>query len=723
MVLLLAASSSAVLARPHPCLYLTREEITQARAKAHHYPWAQAILERLVKAARDAEPAPVAVPEWGGGHMHNYYCPQDASRLTFDPQRPKEHVCPRCGHTYTGEPYDSAWRWGVHQELQQRLRGLTLGYALSRNRGMAERIAEILRGYAQRYPHYPVQRAKGRTFMQSLDESVWLIQVAWAYDQIYDSRALSAEDKELIERDLLLASAHQIQSNTGGGNWQSWHNAALGAVGFLLDDRALIEYALHRSKSGFDDQLKNEVMPDGLQFELSASCYHFYTLMAHRWLAEAARHAGVDLYASPGYEGMYLAPLKLVTPDFALPSLNDGWAGGGLTSNASLYEIAYARWRSPALGLALKAIYRHHPRNSAEALLWGEAALPDAEPAPPASTLLPASGLAVLRDGERSYALLDYGPHGGGHGHPDKLNLVVWADGRWLAPDLGTPGYGVPLYPSWYKQSLAHNLVVVDQASQQATTGKLLHFGVAAEVKVADASADGAYPGVQNRRTIFLTRNYLLEVCRLSSEQEHTYDWVWHTPAKAEADLPMRPVDPPFGEMKNGYQHLAALQRARVEAPWYVTWKGPGWFATLHLLGHPGTEAFLGQGPGFPAGEPMPVLLVRRHGRHAVFASVMELRPSASRLSKIELLPAMMGDQLLSEDEAVGLRVDHAGGSEYYLLATAPGEKQFEDFSFDGALATIAIREGQVRYAYVSDGVLQSDRYALQASKFPGGDR
>ena len=100
---------------------------------------------------------------------------------------------------------------------------------------------------------------------------------------------------------------------------------------------------------------------------------------------------------------------------------------------------------------------------------------------------MPATGYAVLRsqpdgDGQPSpateqYALLKYGLHGGGHGHPDKLGLTLYAQGSRLAPDLGTPGYGIDLFQGWYRQTISHNTVILDGLSQRRARVGALPFG------------------------------------------------------------------------------------------------------------------------------------------------------------------------------------------------------------------------------------------------------
>ena len=91
--------------------------------------------------------------------------------------------------------------------------------------------------------------------------------------------------------------------------------------------------------------------------------------------------------------------------------------------------------------------------------------LPDeAAPWAPGSVLMAEQGLAILRSGRR-YASLECGRFGGGHGHPDRLHLTLFADGRhWLA-DPGTGSY-VSRDLFWYRSTLAHNAPRLDGRSQ-----------------------------------------------------------------------------------------------------------------------------------------------------------------------------------------------------------------------------------------------------------------
>src|SRR5512137_3018224 len=99
---------------------------------------------------------------------------------------------------------------------------------------------------------------------------------------------------------------------------------------------------------------------------------------------------------------------------------------------------------------------------------------------------------------------MKYGPHGGGHGHPDKLGFVLYGRGQVLAPDPGTANYGVPIQGGWFRTTLAHNTLVVDEDSQKAAEGKCLAFLAADGFSAVMAEAGAIFPGVTFRRTAAL---------------------------------------------------------------------------------------------------------------------------------------------------------------------------------------------------------------------------
>ena len=105
----------------------------------------------------------------------------------------------------------------------------------------------------------------------------------------------------------------------------------------------------------------------------------------------------------------------------------------------------------------------------------------------PVTTHLESSGIAIIRrEGGATYVSLDYGESGGGHGHPDRLQLSLWRKGEpWLV-DFGTGAYTSQTL-GWYRSTLAHNAPLVDG---RAVLSGLLAARPGSRVLVLSAVAD-----------------------------------------------------------------------------------------------------------------------------------------------------------------------------------------------------------------------------------------
>lgn len=623
----ITAGAAVVLARRLPgsaggANYLLTDQagIDAARAKASRHSWAKAALEGIIASAGRALRSPVAIPERGGQWPHWYSCPKDGVRLRT--VSPTEHRCPQCGAVYRGDPYDAVVLYQVHREYSLALRDLGLAYRFTGRREFAARAAEILLGYAARYKGYRLHNTRdeekiggGRITAQSLDESVWLIPAAFGYALVRETMTEAGRGR--VEQELLAAAAETIRAHRMGiHNIQCWKNSAVGLAGLATGNDALVEEAIGDPDRGFRAQIARGVTDDGLWFEGSLG-YHRYTMEALWPLAEAARLAGTDLY-SERYRTMYDAPLALALPDGGPPGFNDS-RGSNVRGMAALYELAFARWGTPAYGRLLARTRR----DSSEALLYGREETPSGPMVPETSMLLRAAGYGMLRAPGMA-AAIRFGMHGGGHGHPDKLNLVTWGAGKLWGLDPGSINYGVPLHREWYRSTVAHNTVGVDEQLQASADGRLEEWRAGAEATTIVASADTVYPGVSLRRTVTVRKGRIEDRFECQSEAEHLYDWAFHAPGEVRCLLAMEPREGPLGAA-SGYQHITGVAEARTDAAWQAEWRQEGARCTLKFAAAPGTEVFTGTAPGREPSERVPCLVVRRRARATVFDVVHEL--------------------------------------------------------------------------------------------------
>ena len=227
-------------------------------------------------------------PDEPAGLYHNYFCPDHAAELRFDPSTPHAHVCPVDGHVWSGSPFDEAWRFGANHLLAHGALQAALLWRLDGDARAADRAAAVLTGYARRYPGYPLGThtsrggARGKATYQSLDEANIVVPMARAYDLLRER--LPPRDRDLIEGDLLKPAARHIRAQRFHEvhNIECWHHAALAAVGTAIGDDALVDEAIDGA-FGFW-RLLRDGLADGLWWECSSS-YHFYAAHALTTLA------------------------------------------------------------------------------------------------------------------------------------------------------------------------------------------------------------------------------------------------------------------------------------------------------------------------------------------------------------------------------------------------------------------------------------------------------
>ncbi|MEO7082764.1 MAG: heparinase II/III family protein [Gemmatimonadaceae bacterium] len=482
-------------------------------------------------------------------------CARDGTLLAFDPFQPHEHRCPLCGEVYRGDLHYRFWIYWYQLWLAERAVHASVLSALGVDDRFARLAETILDGYVDRYDKYPnVDNVLGptRLFFSTYLESIWLLQICAA------TELLSSNQRALASRvrDRIIAPSRAIiaEYNEGASNRQVWNAVALLASSRLLGDAAAAEGAVH-GKWGIAAHLDNGLLPDGTWFE--GENYH---LFAHRGLwygVTMAEVAGLEISQAllDRFQLGFSTPFATALPDVTLPSRRDSQYRISLRQwrIAEHCELGFARAADPVLGGALARLYEDDvprritgravssadaERNSSEssltradlswrALLCARENLPHLEPLSPRSTLLPSQGIAVFRRNcGRSYVALDFGHSGGGHGHPDRLNLLL-ADGdsRWL-DDSGTGSYVDPSL-HWYRSTLAHNAPMIDGKSQRPVDGRLLAYDDRGAAGWVSAVAEEIAPGTRVERTIVVMSEYLVD------------EFAWTSDHAARVELPL----------------------------------------------------------------------------------------------------------------------------------------------------------------------------------------
>ena len=633
LVLVLSAGLTASTAEPmesvavrapegaHPHVFLTLEEADAVRARAERHEWAKRIRDTCVKEAEALVAAPLDIPHKGGQWSHWYTCKKDGAALKA--KSPTEHVCPKCGEVYTGWPYDEVYVRKRHGHWFSAVKTLGIAHLFEAKPAYAERARAILLEYASFYQDLNLHntrnrdgRSGARLAAQTLDEATSLCVLAVGYDLLHDAPCFTAEDHKAIEEGLLRPMVETIRRHRAGlSNWQSWHNGAIASVGFLLADEVLVDLAVNDPEHGFLRQMREAVLDNGMWFE-GAPSYHFYALSAHTYLLEAAHRAGMDLYALPEVRSMFDGPLRQLLPDRTFPGVNDS-DRSSISSRRECYEVAYRRYGDARYAALL-------PRRESDwALLWGVDDAPKAEARLDlASYNAESQGVAILRghDGQTA-VFFDYMRGGAGHMHPCRLNVILFAHDDERLVDPGRIAYGNPMQKGWFRQTIAHNTVVVNEKEQRNGPAALDTFATGQGWSLVRATCTEAYKRVVLDRAVLLGEKVVVDVFRCRAEQDSVFDLPLHfrgTLADLPASEPMASAfeSPGYSVLKEVRELTEPLSKFSV---------GTGEDRRIHVQVLDESEAFTALGYAKKMQELLPVVVRRQRGPQADFVTVLEL--------------------------------------------------------------------------------------------------
>jgi len=525
-------------------------------------------------------------------------CPIDGTPLDFDPYSPHAHRCPTCHQVQTGERHHRWWLMFAQLWRAERAVHAATLHAVRGDLVLAAFARATLDEYADRYERYPLDDnvlGPSHPFFSTYLESIWLLQLCIAADLL--DAAAAGEDATARFRDRVAApSAALIRSyDEGESNRQLWNNAALLAAGRTLGDRALVEHAIH-SPSGLIAQLGTGLLADGSWYE--GENYH---LFSHRGLwygvtmAEAAEHE-IPAELLERFQAGFSMPFLTAFPDLGFPARRDSQYGASLRQwrSAESCELGLARADDPRLTSALAALYasdiprrdtgrwrsaaeseRNEPASALtradlgwRSLLFARDTLPALNRATVPSALLEGQGIAVFRrENGEAYVALDYGHHGGGHGHPDRLNLLLARGARRILDDMGTGSY-VDRSLHWYRSTLAHNAPLVNGRSQARASGVLLAYEEHGELGwICATSRVSERPEVRAERALTVVARACIDELRWTAGESVRLELPMHALVRIEA--PAAWHDAPLdggGGLEDGFSFTRDARRAAVMA-------------------------------------------------------------------------------------------------------------------------------------------------------------
>jgi hypothetical protein len=690
--------------------------------------------------------------------------------------------------------------WVIEKLTLTAAENLAYAYSLTGDDRYAAKAALILDAVAAIYPScdkgswdYPSDPPSGRLDRPWYQVSRVLVHLIDHYDQIYNSRLLDTPSatpgltkRQNIETNMLRnAATYCFEESQQGGlnNGEADYVRGALAAGICLDIPGYISWAVD-GPYGIHTLLENNISRDGQYYE-SSPLYSDHARNLYVTYAEPLLNcrrepypAGLDLYAHPKFRSLMTLLNLSIAGAGHLPSFGDTAPDLArvdpkpVPENASdlmAAERLYER-TPPGLGKTEAAALRYylagHPMGGTKGepgdpywLLFHQTEPPAKIPPLPAglergltgSHFLGQKGIGLLRTGERGETalLLRFGPSLN-HGHFDDLGYNLFGLGYELTYDLGYDLGSTHTQVGWAKQTASHNLVVVDETSQQGLTGGSLQlFADFPGLKVIEASSENSYAAKNvslYSRTMALVGDgsgvYLVDIFRVRGGSRHDYfahfrgklesvrgvalgragrgslagpDIAWGSMQLNDGDIaghPNKPYwNPPPG---NGYGFLVHPRRGMMSGPVHAEWLADK-DARVRLImsAGPQTEIVTADAPGIKPFHPRPeYVIARRRGKNlgSAFAAVVEPFSEAAQVLSVETLPFINGGHESPPGSGAADAVSPipqgrktgslAGAAHDDKIAAARGTPVIEDDEITAKCLLIKRKEGARDYLY-----------------------
>lgn len=573
LLVLILFPSSISNANNHPGLFLTPDAVKEIRKAQGKYPAFDASVADMKKIAETAISEEIIVPipkDGGGGYSHE-----------------------------------------KHKNNYYQMNACGIMYQLTGKKEYAQFVQNMLIKYAEMYPTLPLHPAQnsetpGKLFWQALNEAVWLVHTANAYDCVYNF--VNEKDRLFIEKNLFYPVAEFISNGNKENyavfnkmhNHGTWATAAVGMIAYAMGDKNLIEKALYGSnkdgKSGFIRQLDVLFSPDGYFTE--GPYYQRYSIWPFMIFSQVIQNQQPDLKIFSYRDGILHKAVNAL-----LQSAYNGelfFINDALLKTYQTQEIVYAvdiAFKNNTEDKQLLDIARqqHSFTVSGEGLATAKALAKNKniKPFKFNSILLrdgqngDEGGIAIMRSGEgekNTCFTLKATSHGLSHGHYDKLSIALYDNGNNILTDYGASRF-LNIEPksgggytkenrSWAQQTIAHNTVTVDETSD--FNGKIkisseYHSDIQysdfsnPNLQVISAKEQNAYEGVLLQRTSTLVKSnsfefpFIIDILRVNSKDSHQLDLPFYYQGQLVSTNfeYVKNVEKllPLGT-KNGYQHL-----------------------------------------------------------------------------------------------------------------------------------------------------------------------
>lgn len=648
---------------------------------------------------------------------------------------------PKTGEKFWFVAYYNHWMW--HKYLVLGLNDLGNAYLITGDKRYAHKVAAMLHRIAEVYPamdhakqsrYGEMMAARGADYPGKVVNAIWetgLAQcLAEGYDAVWEtidgdealhkSTGKTGEQiRSFIEANVLEEAIAAYFSGKIRGNF-GMHQRTLVYLALVRqhgENDKWFDMLLNDSSSsyptlGLSYALYNLISRDGVPME-GAPGYNNIWVRAITDYGDLLARGGRNVFENPRVKRMYDAIIDQINVGKFTPDVGDsGNVFGGLAgTDAETFQAAYRHFPDPRYAAVLNRIDATGESSfkTFDSLFTDPIPASDAKLPPAKSRLLPGYGMAILNNPADTISMSLYYAQTHGHGHYDRLNFDIYANGQKMLPDLGYPdamNAFVPGIYTWSQNTIAHNTVVVDAKRQLGEApGTVLLFADSPFARVVDVDAPQTYPGcTQYRRTILMIdcgpdQSYFIDTFLVTGGKQHDYslhgppgefeiiEGKWSDASEgtlAGADVPLGKIydDPALGaaDYKGGYstytgsgfQHLFNV-RKRLDGPviaQYQHEKNAAAKLRIRVLPNAHQTNFLCDAHISPAKYPQIIkyLITRGTGSTDRFVSIIEPFKDTPFIKDVKEFPLRRPDQTM-------LEVTREGGDIDVILINLSGEE------------------------------------------------
>ena len=548
----------------NPIVQFDRRGLEEMRERYRTKDWAKKEGDGWIKSANALLKSDLTVPDGPGWAAAYYYCVEHRTPLVYE--GPGKHRCPIGGEylekDWMGVDLDRDYRTNQHARILQAAKTLAHAYSLTEDSRYSEAVLDILHQYREKYFTYPWMDLdastetidRGRIQFAKYMEAIYMLDLVEAYDILKGLDAVSEQDMNDIEQNLLIPASIEMTDYRMG--------------------------MIHRQQVITKNALTTGLVCGHAPLTAFAMGSHASILKLRRYMATSEGIAHGHGYANPLNRQFDMSDMLYRVGVDVFDSSLKRFLWGSLWWNVPFNPRLY--------GSAFNKASKHYP--DPELRAYATRNLIDGEPEPlygtklefgnPPSVNFPNSGLTILRrpwkrgtmDAEFKWGMPD------NRGSFSMMSLGLYFGGYHAQSYPGHFHWGsTDLHHNWQIQSASHSTIVVDRRNQSGMkdyfkdhymphASRQIYYREGEHATSAVAYNDRMYPGVEVWRAVSVLDGAYVVLDVMRSDKEHVYDrWFHGVPDNSNGlegiALDLKPRVEPLGDT-DGYQMVERLSTA-----------------------------------------------------------------------------------------------------------------------------------------------------------------